>query len=85
MKFKAINDAVVVKTTKETHEVGGLITRAENNSIRYNLGEVIAASPKTVLVVGDRVYYDSVAGSVLRHEGDKYLVLKERDIALILD
>ena len=81
--MKAINDTVVVVTLKDTHESNGLQLRAENNSIRYNYGEVITASPNTVLKTGDKVYYDSAAGNQLRHEGDKYLVLRERDIAII--
>ena len=81
--MRAINDTVVVVTLKDTHESNGLQLRAENNSIRYNYGEVITASPNTVLKTGDKVYYDSGAGSQLRHEGEKYLVLRERDIAII--
>lgn len=81
--MKAINDTVVIKTIKEEHEVAGLQLRASNNQIRYNYGEVITASPNTVLKTGDRVYYDSVTGNELRHNGKKYLVLRERDIAII--
>lgn len=84
--LRAINDTVVVKTLKEEHEdANGLILRAKSNSIRYNYGEVVTASPNTVLKVGDKVYYDSVSGNILRHEGEKFLILKERDISLIVD
>lgn len=86
MKIKAINDCVVVKKLKDQHEVaGGIELHASNNSIRYNFGEVVTASPNTVLKVGDKVYYDSVAGSNLRHEGEKFLVLRERDISIIAE
>lgn len=81
--MKAINDTVVIKTLKESHESNGLELYSKNNQIRYNYGEVITASPNTVLKTGDKVYYDSVSGSELRHDGAKYLVLRERDIALI--
>ena len=84
--MKAINDAVVIKTIKDKHNVaGGIELYSHNNDIRYNLGEVITASPLTTLVKGDIVYYDSVAGSQLRHEEQKYLIIKERDISIILD
>ena len=83
--MKAINDAVVIETIQETHDVAGLDLRADGNAIRYNYGLVITASPNTVLKEGDKVYYDSVAGSNLRIDGKKYLVLRERDIALIDD
>lgn len=81
--MRAINDTVVIKEIKEAHKVSGLDLYAENNQIRYNVGEVITASPNTVLEIGDKVYYDAIAGSVLRFEGKKFLILKERDIAII--
>ena len=84
-KIRAINDTVVVKTLKEEHEASGLVLHGKTNQIRYNYGEVVTASPNTVLKEGDLVYYDSVSGNTLRHEGKKYLVLKERDIALIME
>lgn len=81
--MKAINDAVVIKVLNESHTIGGIDYGSKNNGIRYNYGEVVTASPNTVLNAGDKVYYDSVAGSDLRHEGKKFLVLRERDIAII--
>lgn len=82
--MKAINDTVVIKVLKNSHETeSGLELYSSNNGIRYNYGEVITASEHTVLKAGDRVYYDSVAGSPLRHEEEKYLVLRERDISII--
>lgn len=83
--MKAINDTVVIREVKDAHDASGMELYANNNTIRYNKGVVITASPNTVLSEGDKVYYDAVAGSVLRHDGDKLLVLRERDIALIDD
>ena len=84
--MKAINDTVVIKKISDNHEAaGGLELHTSNNSIRYNYGEVITASPNTVLETGDKDYYDAVAGSILRHDDTKYLVLRERDIAIIDD
>lgn len=81
--MKAINNTVVVKTLQTEHSASGLELSTANNTIRYNYGEVVTAAPKTVLKVGDKVYYDAVAGSVLRHDGEKLLVLRETDIAII--
>lgn len=83
--MKAINDTVVIQEVKDAHDASGLELYATNNTIRYNKGVVITASPNTVLSKGDKIYYDAVAGSVLRHEGKKMLVLRERDIAIIDD
>lgn len=81
--MKPINDFLVIKVLKVSHESGGLELYSENNKIRYNYGEVVDASTNTVLKAGDKVYYDAIAGSELRHDGERFLVLKERDIALI--
>lgn len=84
--MKAINDTVVIKVLKNSHETeSGLELYSSNNGIRYNYGEVITASEHTVLKEGDRVYYDSVSGSKFLHNGEKLLVLRERDIAIIDD
>ena len=83
--MRAINDTVIVKILKETHDASGLQLHSSNNDIRYNLGEVIEASPNTVLETGDHVYYDSVAGGTLRHNGEKFLLLRERDIRMVVD
>lgn len=81
--MRAINDTVVVEVSKTEHDASGLQLSTANNTIRYNKGTVITAAPNTVLAAGDSVYYDAIAGSILRHEGKKLLVLRERDIAII--
>ncbi len=84
--MKPINDTVVVKKLKDSHTTeSGLDLYSDNNGIRFNYGEVIASSEQNVVKTGDKVYYDSVAGSKLMHEGDKFLVLRQRDIAIIDD
>ena len=81
-----INDCLVLKTLKDKYESdSGLELYTENNGIRYNYGEVIASSDNNTVKAGDKVYYDSVAGSKLLYNGDKLLVLRERDIAIIDD
>lgn len=81
--MKPINDYIILETLKESHTTGGLELHSKNNQIRYNYGKVVNASDRTVLKSGDKVYYDGIAGSELRHDGKKYLILRERDIALI--
>ena len=84
--MKPINDCLVLKKIKDKHETeSGLELYSENNGIRYNYGEVIASSENNTVRSGDKVYYDSVAGSKLIHNGEKLLVLRERDIAIIDD
>ena len=64
--MKAINDTVVIKVLKTSHETDhGLELYSDNNGIRYNYGVVVTASEHTVLNSGDKVYYDSVSGSKL--------------------
>ena len=84
--MKAINDTVVLKVLKASHETdSGLELYSDNNNIRYNYGEVVASSEHNVVKAGDKVYFDSVSGSKLIYNGDKLLVLRERDIAIIDD
>ena len=84
--MKPINETVVLKNVKNKHETeSGLELYSENNGIRYNYGEVIASSESNTVKTGDFVYYDAVAGSKLIHNGEKLLVLRERDIAIIDD
>ena len=84
--MKAINDTVVLKELKASHETdSGLELYSSNNGIRYNYGEVIASSELNVVKAGDKVYYDSVSGSKLIYDGKQLLVLRERDIAIIDD
>lgn len=82
--MKPINDTVVIEKIKDHHESDtGLELYSGNNSIRHDYGVVIAASERTVLKPGDKVYYDSLSGSTLRHDRKKLIILKERDIAII--
>ena len=83
--MRLINDFILIKTLRVSHEAGGLELYGKNNQIRYNYGEVIQASPNTVLEKGDQVYYDSAAGSDLRHKGEKFLIIRERDIGGIME
>ena len=84
--MKPINDTIVLRKLKDHHNTdSGLELYSQNNNIRYNYGEVVASSERNVVKAGDKVYYDSVSGSLLRHEGEKLLVLRERDIAIIDD
>ena len=81
-----INDTVVVKVLENLHETeSGLELYSSNNGIRFDKGEVIASSDKNIVKKGQVVYYDSVSGSKLVYKGEKLLVLRERDIAIIDD
>ena len=82
--MKPINDCLVLKKLKDKHTTeSGLELYSDNNQIRYNYGEVLHSSENNIVKAGDLVYYDSVAGSKLIHNGKKLLVLRERDIAII--
>ena len=74
-----INDSVVIRVLKNSHETeSGLELHSSNNGIRFNYGEVVASSERNIVKSGDRVYYDSVSGSKLMYNGEKLLVLRER-------
>ncbi|MCY4380351.1 MAG: co-chaperone GroES [Proteobacteria bacterium] len=90
MKFKPLQDRVLVKRLEsETKSAGGIIipdnaqekpTQAEvvavGNGKRLSNGELHTPDVK----VGDKVVFSTYAGSSLKIDGDELLVLKEDDI-----
>lgn len=54
------------------------------------IGEVIAVSDATEefvpsVQVGDNVLFEKFAGNEVTFEGEKYLILKEKDLAAIVE
>lgn len=85
--MKAIGSFVVVR--KENEEVkskgGFIITEFSDKAIRYKLAEVVSAGENVKgLSKGDRVYYDSAAGSEIRIDGEKLTVIPDRQIVVVL-
>lgn len=95
MKFKPLQDRILVKRIEsETKSAGGIIipdnaqekpTQAEviavGNGKRLSNGELYTPDVK----VGDKVVFSSYAGSSLKIDGDELLILKEDDILGVME
>ena len=84
--MKAIGSFVVVETEKEEvkNSMGLIMTEANEKTIRYKLAKVKSVGDDvTGIVVGDSVYYDSAAGSDIRIEGQRLVVVHDRNIAIV--
>jgi co-chaperonin GroES (HSP10) len=85
--MKALGQFVVLR--KEAEEVknssGLIMTEYTDKDIRYKLAEVVSAGEDASdLSKGDKVYFDSAAGSDIRIEGEKLTVVPSRQIVAIL-
>ena len=83
--MKAIGSFVVVEVQQEEVKTkGGLIlTEANEMNMRYKLARVVSAGEDVKdLKTDDKRYYDSAAGSDIRIDGKKYVVVNERQIVV---
>lgn len=92
--LEPIGDRVIVKVKEEEEKTIGGIVLASNAKEKPTEGEVVAVGngayaengeklPMTVKK-GDVVLYDKYSGTNVKYEGEKYLVLHERDILAIV-
>ncbi|MFD1429000.1 MULTISPECIES: co-chaperone GroES [Lacticaseibacillus] len=91
--LKPLGDRVIVQVVEEEEETVGGIVLANNAKEKPQSGKVIAVGeggltpdgkrlPMSVKV-GDVIVYDKYAGSEVKYEGEKYLVLHDKDIMAI--
>ncbi len=93
MKFKPINDRVVVKPAPAEEKTKGGIIIPDTAKEKPQRGEVVAVGPgkdgkdekKMTVKVGDIVLYGKYAGQEMELEGTDYLIMREDDILVILD
>lgn len=92
--LEPIADRVIVKVKEEEEKTVGGIVLASNAKEKPTQGEVVAVGagayaengeklPMTVKK-GDTVLYDKYSGTNVEYEGEKYLVLHEKDILAIV-
>lgn len=84
--MKAIGSFVVVEAEKEEvkNSMGLIMTEANEKSIRYKLAKVKSVGDEVNGInMGDNVYYDSAAGSDIRIDGQRLVVIHDRNIAIV--
>tara|TARA_R100001463_G_scaffold92298_1_gene147049 strand:+ start:1559 stop:1819 length:261 start_codon:yes stop_codon:yes gene_type:complete len=86
--MRAIGKYVVINPIKETETKtkGGLIlAEKQREDIRYRQAEIIEIGGDVKGVnKGDNVYYDRAAGFDIEIKKEKYKVIKEFDIVVVL-
>ncbi|WP_395537839.1 co-chaperone GroES [Lactiplantibacillus pentosus] len=92
--LKPLGDRVILQQEEEEQTIGGIVI-ANNAKEKPQSGKVVAVNDGRVLdngtkvdpsvKVGDQVLFDKYAGTEVKYQGDKYLVLHEKDIVAIED
>jgi chaperonin GroES len=95
LKLKPLADRLVVEPTEREEVTASGIYVPETAKEKPQEGKVVAAGPgrrdeegervPMDVAVGDRVLYAKYAGTEIKLEDKKYLILKESDILAILD
>ena len=95
LKLKPLADRLVVEPTAGEEMTASGIFVPETAKEKPQEGKVVAAGPgrkddegKRIpmdVAEGDRVLYAKYAGTEIKLEGKKYLILKESDILAILE
>ena len=86
--MKAIGRYIVIDPIKETEtktKGGLLLAESQREDVRYRRAKVVEpGSDVKVLNKGDQVYYDKAAGFNIEIKKDRYKVIKEQDVVIIL-
>jgi chaperonin GroES len=95
MKLKPLGDRLVVKPRESEETTASGIILPETAKEKPQQGEVLAVGPgrrdddgdrvEMDVSVGDIVLYAKYAGTEIKVNGDKLLILKESDILAIVD
>ncbi len=86
--MKAVGRNVVILPVKETEtktKGGLLLAEAQREDIRYRLAKVVTVGDDVKMVAdSDNVYYDRHAGFTIEIKDEKFTVIKEQDIVIIV-
>lgn len=93
MKLQPLGDRVLVKASAQEEITASGIVLPETAQERPQEGTVVAAGRgryengehiELEVKVGDKVIYSKYGGTEIKHNGEEYLILSERDILAIL-
>ena len=95
LKLRPLGDRVVVEPTERDEMTASGIYVPETAKEKPQEGKIVAVGPGRMdddgeripmdVALGDRVLYAKYAGTEVKLEDKKYLILKESDILAILD
>ena len=86
--MRAIGKYIVISPIKETEtktKGGLLLAEAQREDIRYRRAKVVEPGyDDKVLKTDDEVYYDKAAGFNIEIKKERYKVIKEQDIVIVI-
>ena len=86
--MKAVGKYIVIDPIKETEtktKGGLLLAESQREDVRYRRAKVVEpGSDVKVLNKGDEVYYDKAAGFNIEIKKERYKVIKEQDIVIVI-
>jgi len=95
MRIKPLNDRILVKRLEAEEKTKGGIVLPETAKEKPKEGEVIAVGPGKLLESGkrqslelkkgDKIIFESYAGTEIKVDGKEYLLMKEDDVLGIIE
>ncbi|MGF7184257.1 chaperonin GroES [Desulfitispora alkaliphila] len=94
MNIKPLGDRVVIKALEAEAKTASGIVLPDTAQEKPQEGEVVAVGAGRVedgkkiemeVKVGDKVIYSKFAGTEVKHGGQEYLILNERDILAVVE
>lgn len=86
--MKAIGKYVIIREIKEDikkTEGGLLLAENHREDIRYRTADVVSVGTHVKGInVGDKIYYDRIAGHNIEIKEDVYKVIQEIDVIIVL-
>ncbi len=95
MNLRPLSDRLLVKPIEQEETTTSGIFLPETAKEKPQQGQVLAAGPgsrkedgariEMDVKAGDRVLYAKYAGTEIKMDGDKYLILRESDILAVVE
>ncbi len=82
-----IGKNIIIKSIEEEIETksGILLSAEDTNQLRYKKGLVIKSGTDVdTIEEGDSIYYDKRAGHTMILNEDKYTLIQERDVVIVI-
>lgn len=95
MKLRPLDDGVVIKPSEAAEKTAGGIYLPDTAKEKPQIGKVVAVGPGKLLDSGkrspmnirknDEVLFPKYIGNDVEIDGEKYVILKERDVLGIIE
>jgi len=85
--MQAINKYIIIETIAEEIKTdsGLLLSGDDANQLRYKKGRVVNPGTEVIVIKpGDEIYYDKASGHEVVINGEKYSIILERDVVVVL-